>query len=75
LKLLNYFEHKKTFNPDAHVRIFKAAIKANGETIDEEMANMFNFTLKDNASNWCNSYMKVHLNCRFVDLEHVFSKC
>ncbi len=73
MKLLNYFEHTKNSNQDAHLRIFKAVIKANGETIDEEITNMFNFTLKDNASNWCNSYMKVYLNCRFVDLKHVFS--
>jgi hypothetical protein len=34
---------------DAHVQIFKAAIKVNYETVDEEITNMFNFTLKDNA--------------------------
>jgi hypothetical protein len=41
--------YKKDFNLDVHVRIFKVAIKANNETIDEKITNMFNFTLKDNA--------------------------
>jgi hypothetical protein len=32
-----------------HVQVFKVVIKINGEIIDEEIANLFNFTLKDNA--------------------------
>ncbi len=49
---LNYLEYKKDSYLDAHVQIFKAVIKANSETIDEEMiANFFNFMLRDNASN------------------------
>jgi hypothetical protein len=32
---------------DAHVRVFKIAIKANGETYDAEIVNLFSFTLKD----------------------------
>jgi len=46
---LNYPTYKKDSNMDAHVQIFKAAIKVNYETVDEEITNMFNFTLKDNA--------------------------
>jgi hypothetical protein len=29
----------------------KATTKVNSEFLDEEMSNLFNFTLKDNASN------------------------
>jgi hypothetical protein len=47
---LNYPEYKKNFNLDAHVQVFKAVIKGNSEIVDEEIVNMFNFTLKDNAS-------------------------
>jgi hypothetical protein len=36
----------KDSNPNAHVRIFKAAIKANGEIEDAEIINLFSFTLK-----------------------------
>jgi hypothetical protein len=48
---INYPKYKKDYHPNAHVWVFKAAIKANGEMIDEEITNMFNFILKDNASN------------------------
>jgi hypothetical protein len=50
----------------------KATIKVNNEIVDEEMFNLFNFTLKDNASNRCNNYVRNHPNCRFVDLKQVF---
>ncbi len=46
---LNYPDYKKNFDTNAHVQIFKVAIKANGETVNEKLINMFNFTLKDNA--------------------------
>jgi hypothetical protein len=41
----------KDSNHNAHVQVFKANIKVNNETIDEEIINLFNFTLKDNAFN------------------------
>jgi hypothetical protein len=44
---LNYLEYVKDSDPDAHVRVFKASIRANSETNDAEIVNMFNFTLKD----------------------------
>jgi hypothetical protein len=37
----------KDFDPNAHVRVFKAAIRANGETKDAKIANLFGFTFKD----------------------------
>jgi hypothetical protein len=65
---LNYLEYKKDFDPNAHVRIFKVVIKANGETIDEEITNLSNFTLKDNASIGVTiNYMQNNPNYRFVD--------
>jgi len=72
---LNYLEYKKGFDLDAHVQVFETTIKVNGETINEEITNLFNFTLKDNASNWCNNYMRNHLNCRFTNLKQAFCKC
>ncbi len=48
---LNYLEYVKDFDLDAHVKIFKVAIKANSETNDVEILNLFNFTLKDIMSN------------------------
>jgi hypothetical protein len=69
---LNYPKCMKDFDPDVHVRIFKAIIKANDEIIDEEIASLFNFVLKDNTFDWCNNYMRDNPNCRFVDLEQAF---
>ncbi len=44
---LNYPEYVKDFDPDVHVRVFKVAIRVNGEIEDVEIVNMFSFTLKD----------------------------
>jgi hypothetical protein len=41
----------KDSNLNAHVRIFKIAIKTNGETKDLEIVNLFSFTFKDIMSN------------------------
>jgi hypothetical protein len=37
----------KDSNLDAHVRIFKAANRVNGETENVKNINLFSFTLKD----------------------------
>jgi hypothetical protein len=34
---LNYLEYKKDYDLDAHVQVFKAIIKINNETVDEEI--------------------------------------
>ncbi len=43
----NYPEYVKNFDPNAHVRIFKATIRANSETNDAKIVNMLNFALRD----------------------------
>ncbi len=48
---LNYLEYVKDFDPNGHVRVFKATIKANGEIEDAKNVNMFKFTLRDIISN------------------------
>ncbi len=35
------------------MRVFKTTTKVNGKMIDEVITNLFNFTLKDNALDWC----------------------
>jgi hypothetical protein len=42
----NYPKYVKHSNLDAHVRVFKAAIRANSEINDVKIVNMFNFPLK-----------------------------
>ncbi len=48
---LNYLEYVKDSDPNVHVKVFKVAIIANGETNDAEIINLFNFTFKDIMSN------------------------
>jgi hypothetical protein len=48
---LNYLEYVKGFDPNVHVRVFQATIKANGEIEDAKTVNLFRFTLKDTISN------------------------
>jgi hypothetical protein len=40
----------KDSNFDVHVRVFKVAIRANGETKNAKIVNMFSFTLRDIVS-------------------------
>ncbi len=64
----------KDFDPDVHVRVFKAAIKVNGEIEDVKIVNMFRFTLKDIVCDWCNNYMGDYPYCTFVKLQLTFCK-
>jgi hypothetical protein len=48
---LNYPKYVKDLDPCVHVRVFKVAIKANGETEDAKIVNLFCFTFRDIVSN------------------------
>ncbi len=69
---LNYLEYVKDSNLDAHVRVFKPTIKANGETKYAEIVNLLSFTLRDIVFNWCNNYMGNYLDCTFAKLQLTF---
>jgi hypothetical protein len=58
----------KDSDPDVHVRVFKATIRANGEKDNAKIINLFTFTLRDIVSNWCNNYMGDYPYCIFVEL-------
>jgi len=47
-----YPTYVKDTNLNVHIRIFKKTIKANGETMEVDIINLFGFTLKDNISKW-----------------------
>lgn len=53
---LSYLKYKKNSDPKVHVQIFKV-IKAIDKLANEEIINLFNFTLRNNTSNWCSNYM------------------
>ncbi len=71
---LNYLEHVKDSDPDAHVRVFKITIKTNSETHDAKFVNLFCFTFRNIVSNWCNNYMGNYLDCIFTKLQLDFCK-
>jgi hypothetical protein len=64
----------KDFDLDVHVRIFKATIKANGETKNAKIINPFCFTFKDIMFDWCNNYIGDYLDCTFAKLQLAFYK-
>jgi hypothetical protein len=55
--------------------VFKKAIKANGETMEANIINMFGFTPKDSIFKWGNFFVQNHPNCIFEELEQTFCKC
>jgi hypothetical protein len=66
---LQYPTYVKDIDPNAHIRVFKKAIKANGETMEIGIINLFGFTLKDSISKWGENY---HPNHIFEVLEQAF---
>ncbi len=46
----NYPKYVKDFDPNAHVKVFKATIRTNGGIDNVEIINLFSFTLRDNLS-------------------------
>jgi hypothetical protein len=67
-------EYVKYFDPNVHVKVFKAAIITNNETNDAKNVNLFNFTLKDIMFDRCNNYLRDYLNCTFAELHLAFCK-
>ncbi len=65
----------KDINHDAHIRVFKKPIVANGETMEANIINMFSFTLQDNISKWGENCVQDHPNSTFDQLEQAFCKC
>jgi hypothetical protein len=71
---LQYLTYVEGTNHDAHIRVFKKAIKTNGETVQANIINLFGFTLRDNISGWGENYVQDHQNCIFEELEQAFCK-
>ncbi len=68
-KKLQYPTYVKDTNLDAHIKVFKKAIKANGEIVETNIINMFGFTFKDNISERGENYVQDHPNYIFEKLE------
>jgi len=72
-KKLQYPTCVKDINLDVHNIVFKKAIKANGETIEFDIINLFS-ALMDNISKWRENYFENHPNYIFEELEQTFCK-
>jgi hypothetical protein len=64
----------KDIDPDAHIRVFKKAIRANEETMEDDIINLINFILQDYISKWGKNFAQDHPNCTFEELEQAFCK-
>jgi hypothetical protein len=64
---LQYPTYVKDTYLDVHIRVFKNAIKANGETMEVDIINLFGFTFRDNISEWGENYVQDHPNCTFEE--------
>jgi hypothetical protein len=71
---LQYPTYVKDIDLDAHIKVFKKAIKANGEIVEADIINLFGFTPKDNIFKWEGNYVQYHPNCTFEELEQAFCK-
>jgi len=73
-KKLQYPTYVKNTDPNAHIKVFKKAIKANGEIVESNIINLFGYILKDNIFKWGESYIQDHPNYTFEKLETTFCK-
>ncbi len=71
---LKYLEYIKDSDPNAHVRVFKATIKANNEINDVEIVNLFNFTFRNIVFHYCNNYLGDYPDYTFAKLQLTFCK-
>jgi hypothetical protein len=55
---LQYPTYVKYIDPSVHIKVFKKAIKVNGETMEADIINLFGFTFKDNIFEWGKKYSR-----------------
>jgi hypothetical protein len=60
-KKLQYPTYVKNIDPCGHIRVFKKAIKTNGETLEADI-NLFIFTFRDSIFEWGENYVQDHPN-------------
>jgi hypothetical protein len=72
--MLQYPNYVKNIDPNAHIRILKKTIKINGEIIEDDIINLFSFTLRDNIFEWGENYVQDNPNYTFEELEQTFCK-
>jgi hypothetical protein len=71
---LQYPTFVKDTSPNFHIKVFKKAIKVNGETIKSNIINLFGFTLRDSICEWGENNVQDHPNYIFEKLGQAFCK-
>jgi hypothetical protein len=57
-KKLQYPTYVKDIDPNAHIRVFKKATKANDEIVESDIINLFGFTFGDIVFEWGENYVQ-----------------
>ncbi len=70
-----YPTYVKDNDLDAHIKVFKKTIRTNGETMEVDIINLFNFTLQDIILEWGENFVQDCPNYTFDELEQGFCKC
>jgi hypothetical protein len=52
-----YPDYKKDAYLDVHVKIFHAIVRANGNTYEKHIINVFSYTLRKMTLYWCHDYI------------------
>ena len=73
-KQLPYPPFEDSKDPDAHVRVFLTAARANRETDFAKLINLFGYSLHEGASEWFSNYITDFPNTTFDDLIIAFRK-
>ncbi len=71
LKYPNFF---KNDNLDVHVKMFNFVIKANAETSEEYIINVFSYMLRNTTLDYCQNYMSKFFDYIFKKFTHAFCK-
>jgi hypothetical protein len=71
-KLLNYPKYTKNLDPNAHVHVFKQAIKVNGVTQECTKFVYFQWTLQDMTLTWEDNFVNNHPDYTFNKFAQVF---
>lgn len=57
-----YPDYKKDAYLDVHVKIFHAIVRANGNTYEKHIINVFSYTLRKMTLYWCHDYISDRLD-------------
>jgi len=72
---LKYPNFKKNVDPDVHGKVLNFIVKANAETFEEYVINVFKYMLRNTTSNKCHNYMLKFPNYVLSELTQAFCKC